>query len=342
MLGDYLYEFSVIAREGSISRAAERLGMSQSALSRHLSSLEASLGARLVERGAGGALLTEDGRFVAGVADQVAARGRALKAQLRGAAPEGGQARRVTVLHQGESRAVRDALSGARDDLARSQQGRAIVTLGFEGPRFPAQIAQALARHEADVVLAYRYAVEGQLLPAAGGGQPPQDDGALPRLVDATGPAGAACRLRVAPLRSAPCVAVFGRGHPLAGRGTIAVGDLGDCEFVRSIDVDDPANAAWGEFARVCDARGVEPSCRTVSVGSGSSVLPSPALAGGGMVLDADDDANVSLARAAGYAIVRVAGALLDTLAVTRSDDALAVRLVDASAVRMGIRGAGR
>ena len=61
---DYLVEFVTAAREGSLSKAALELSLSQSALSRHLKALESNLGAKLLERSPDGVELTETGRYV--------------------------------------------------------------------------------------------------------------------------------------------------------------------------------------------------------------------------------------------------------------------------------------
>ena len=54
--------FVQVAETGSLSRAAEELGLSNAAASRHLSSLEERLGARLVERNTRRLFLTETGQ----------------------------------------------------------------------------------------------------------------------------------------------------------------------------------------------------------------------------------------------------------------------------------------
>ena len=54
--------FIVIARTGSISRAAEQLGIAKSATSRRLSELEARLGAKLILRTTRQFSLTEEGQ----------------------------------------------------------------------------------------------------------------------------------------------------------------------------------------------------------------------------------------------------------------------------------------
>jgi predicted ATPase/DNA-binding transcriptional LysR family regulator len=60
-----LRAFAAIARCGSLSRAAEELYVSQPAVSKHLASLEAQLGLRLVTRGREGATLTDAGQVLA-------------------------------------------------------------------------------------------------------------------------------------------------------------------------------------------------------------------------------------------------------------------------------------
>ncbi|MEF2552861.1 pca operon transcription factor PcaQ [Aurantimonas sp. A2-1-M11] len=59
----HLKTFVEIARSASIGKAAARLNVSQPAVSKTLSELEAILGARLVSRGRGGAALTPVGRM---------------------------------------------------------------------------------------------------------------------------------------------------------------------------------------------------------------------------------------------------------------------------------------
>jgi DNA-binding transcriptional LysR family regulator len=60
-----LRAFAAVAREGSFSRAAAELFVSQPAISKHVASLEAELSARLVERDRRGATLTPQGQVLA-------------------------------------------------------------------------------------------------------------------------------------------------------------------------------------------------------------------------------------------------------------------------------------
>jgi DNA-binding transcriptional LysR family regulator len=60
-----LRAFAAVAREGSFSRAAERLYVSQPAISKHVASLERELSTQLVVRTRGGASLTPAGEVLA-------------------------------------------------------------------------------------------------------------------------------------------------------------------------------------------------------------------------------------------------------------------------------------
>ena len=65
MTHEQLEAFLAVAEERRVTAAAKRLGTSQPALSRQLQALERELGARLVVRGARGAVLTDAGeRFL--------------------------------------------------------------------------------------------------------------------------------------------------------------------------------------------------------------------------------------------------------------------------------------
>ncbi len=68
---DKLRIFHTAAEAGSFTHAAERLGMSQSAVSRQISALEASLGLKLFIRHARGLVLTEVGEQLFGTAHRM-------------------------------------------------------------------------------------------------------------------------------------------------------------------------------------------------------------------------------------------------------------------------------
>ena len=62
---DLLRAFALIAEEGSFTRAAQRIGRTQSAVSMQVQRLEAALGQRVLQRGRGGAVqLTPHGQYL--------------------------------------------------------------------------------------------------------------------------------------------------------------------------------------------------------------------------------------------------------------------------------------
>jgi len=74
--------FVEVARSGSLTRAAGRLGITQSALSRRIQHLEAQLGARLLLRGRHGIELTEEGRIAFEAAQRLLAAWQQLKEEI--------------------------------------------------------------------------------------------------------------------------------------------------------------------------------------------------------------------------------------------------------------------
>jgi DNA-binding transcriptional LysR family regulator len=65
MLSLYKLEiFNAVVQEGSFSRAAQRLYLTQPAVSQHIQSLESSLGTRLFKRGRRGVQLTPAGEML--------------------------------------------------------------------------------------------------------------------------------------------------------------------------------------------------------------------------------------------------------------------------------------
>ena len=71
---DRVRVFHAVAQAGSFTRAAERLGLSQSAISRQIGALEEDLATALFHRHARGLVLTEQGEILLEAADEVAKR----------------------------------------------------------------------------------------------------------------------------------------------------------------------------------------------------------------------------------------------------------------------------
>ena len=79
-----LIAFAHVVREGSVSRAAERLGVSQSAVSQRLKKLEDAVGAKLHFRDRNGFVLTQTGQDVYELADRQADLSQLFAERLRG------------------------------------------------------------------------------------------------------------------------------------------------------------------------------------------------------------------------------------------------------------------
>lgn len=76
--------FAHVVREGSISSAARKLGVSQSAVTQHVSKLEAAVGARLFVRGRDGIVLTRAGQEFFELADRYVALETMIDEKLQG------------------------------------------------------------------------------------------------------------------------------------------------------------------------------------------------------------------------------------------------------------------
>ena len=94
----HLRYFRAIAHEGSLTRAAERLNLSQSALSVQLGKLEQQLGHPLFERIGKRLVLTEAGRIALDYADTVVEAGDELISTMKGRPVDRRQAFRVGAL----------------------------------------------------------------------------------------------------------------------------------------------------------------------------------------------------------------------------------------------------
>lgn len=85
----HLYYFSVVAMEGSIAKAKEKLLLAQPTISEQLRELESQMGRRLFERRKQRLHLTEDGRFVLDYARRIFDLGTELMDSLSDRPPEG-------------------------------------------------------------------------------------------------------------------------------------------------------------------------------------------------------------------------------------------------------------
>lgn len=91
----HLYYFWVVAKEGGITRAAERLGLAVQTISTQLNLLEQSIGKVLLTQQGRRLVLTEAGRTALAYADQIFLLGEQMQGAL--AEADGGQTMRLTV-----------------------------------------------------------------------------------------------------------------------------------------------------------------------------------------------------------------------------------------------------
>lgn len=80
----HLLYFWVVAREGSVARACEQLGLAQPTISGQVRELEQTLGEKLFQRAGRGLVLTETGKVVFAYADEIFKLGQELTNAVRG------------------------------------------------------------------------------------------------------------------------------------------------------------------------------------------------------------------------------------------------------------------
>jgi LysR family transcriptional activator of nhaA len=143
----HLNYFRVVAQVGNLTRAAEQLHVSQSALSTQIKQLEEQLGQPLFERQPRGLALTEAGLIAQHYADSIHANGSELLATFS----EGMQQARH-VLRIG---AVATLSRNFQESFVEPLLGRGDVTLVLLSGSLP-ELLEKLAAHKLDVVLSNR------------------------------------------------------------------------------------------------------------------------------------------------------------------------------------------
>lgn len=142
---DHLLYFWMVAREGSVSKAAARLHLAQPTLSGQIRRLEASLGGRLFERVGRRLQLTELGRTALPFADEIFTVGEELMDTLR-SRPSGRPAR-LTI---GLADVVEKSLAHRLIQPLLEPPGRVRVTVREDSPD---KLLLALVAHELDVLI---------------------------------------------------------------------------------------------------------------------------------------------------------------------------------------------
>lgn len=143
----HLHYFWAVAKEGHLTRAAQRLHVSQSALSTQIRQLEEQLGLPLFERDNRRLVLTEAGRMALAYAETIFATGQELVSVLRGERP-----RERTVLRIGS---VSTLSRNFQENFLRPLFARKDVELVIESAGLD-ELLNRLVVHTLDVVLSNR------------------------------------------------------------------------------------------------------------------------------------------------------------------------------------------
>lgn len=149
----HLLYFWMVAREGTVGRAAAQLRLAQPTLSGQIHALEDALGEKLFERAGRGLRLTEMGRVVFRYADEIFALGRELAETVKGQ-PTGRPLRLAVGVADSMPKLV--AFRLIEPALALPQPVRLVVH-----EQSTEKLLAALALHELDVVLTDRVAPPG-------------------------------------------------------------------------------------------------------------------------------------------------------------------------------------
>lgn len=143
----HLYYFWAVAREGGLTRAAERLHVSQSAVSSQIRLLEETLGQRLFTRERRSLTLTEAGRLAFGYAERIFATGNELLATLKEGRREERQVLRIG--------AVATLSRNFVENFVRPLFNRRDLDLVLQSGSLE-ELLGRLARHQLDLVLSNR------------------------------------------------------------------------------------------------------------------------------------------------------------------------------------------
>jgi DNA-binding transcriptional LysR family regulator len=219
MLGQ-LRAFLVAMEEGSLNRAAARLRMSQSALSRQMQVLEAEIGGALFERTAAGVRPTDAGHALASALPKVLADYDVAIAEARRLAR--GQRDLIRIGYLGS--AAQSFLNPALATLRRTHPEVKVKLLDLS----PGEQISALRKGEIDLAL--------------------------------TGQEGSAAsqEFYTRKLATLPVVAVLPADHLLAGRRSISLAALRGERFISAPEADMPGRDRW--IIQLCRKAGFRPN----------------------------------------------------------------------------------
>ncbi len=143
----HLHYFWTVAKEGHLTRAAQKLNVSQSALSSQIKQLEGQLGHDLFHRQGRALLLTDVGHLVLEYAESIFNLGSELLSVM-----ESGEQHRVQQLRVG---AVATLSRNFQENFLRPVIGQNNVTLALKSSNFD-DLLEQLRVHKLDLVLSNR------------------------------------------------------------------------------------------------------------------------------------------------------------------------------------------
>lgn len=293
MLYDYLAEFVTVAREKSLSKAALKLSLSQSSLSRHMQALETNLGMRLLNRKADGVELTPDGEIIFNkAADMVDIMDDIVFYSSKTSAAE-----RITVCNLDLYPAYARSLIEVSEGLVRngkSVQCKMLSKADLEGLPFTTALDSG------------RISLYAGLL----------TEGLRTELVD---------RYEVVELYHQNFCAVMDPDNPLASRERLVLADLEGMTLIHAESNYHSASIHWTSFKSILRDRGIKYQSLTYPLNDETDYFVS--FGSGILVLSAGYKA-VDLLRAAGKAAIDVQDACNTLYAVFRKDDDLVCELV--------------
>ena len=296
MLYDYLIEFTAIARTGSLSKASRELGVSQPALGRHLSALEAELGGPLVTRDTHGITPTAEGRYLLGMGMDIRSIGEEIERHFA-SARQGRGLRRIYIAGLSTLDTVLDAFQDACGQaVSAGVPIEGTLYRAGEGDRQP---ARSLATGQADIVVTMPSALEGET------------------------------SLYVRPLCEAACMALVEPDSHLARKASVSTAELAGVRIARPSGAIEDSDVRWEEYRRHCLAAGFSPLSYTTSFGArpyNGWNLP------GCVVLFREDQLNEAAVRRLGKVPLRVEDFAYEICAACREGDDDAHFLVDHAA----------
>ena len=309
MLYDYLAEFTVIARTGSLSKASAELGVSQPALGRHLSALETDLGVALVTRGTHGVAPTAEGRYLLGMGLDICSIGEEIERHFeslkRGNAP-----RQLYVAGLSSLDTVLVAFRAACERAAK--RGRDIGTPLYRDLADLGKVEDALFEQGVDIVVTFGSALDGLSDGTPGGA-----------------PGGSRSRLHCRKLYEAPCIAVVEPDSHLAVRRGIRLEDLRGVRVARPSGTIEGSDLQWAELRKRCLELGFSPLSYTTSFDArpyNGWTLP------GCVVLFNEGQIDAAAMERIGKVALPMEDFAYEVWGACRADDALAVEVVDGTA----------